>query len=93
VLEYKEPERIMLDMPEVAGDQFRAAMRLAEAGAETRLGWAMLLSWKDNATGACSPVVESCTCGLEGWELYALSRGVELRVEVGGRYVFMFKQV
>jgi len=88
---YSKPDTLKLDMPDTAGGSFVKAKGLAEAEAQKAAGPVMLLSWKDNRTGASSPDVESCTCGIEGWEQYALSRGAELRVEVGRDYVFYFK--
>lgn len=89
------PEIIRLSAPVPgADDPFDAALGLAGKEAEKRFGPAMLLSWKNNRSGAYSPNVEACNpCGLEGWEQYALSRGAEVRIEVGEDYVFMYKLV
>jgi len=89
------PDVIRLAAPETRGDDpFDAAKALAAKEAEKRFGPSMLLSWKNNRTGAYSPNVEACnSCGLEGWEQYALSRGSEIRIEVGEDYVFMYKLV
>ena len=55
---------------------------------------AFLISWKNNLTGQSSPSVESCRCDIEGWELYALTRGATLRVEInGGQIVFLFMPI
>jgi Domain of unknown function (DUF5619) len=90
-LDDKGPEVIRLP---AQGSSFDIAMRHAGNEAERRCGMVMLLSWKNNLTGAYSPNVEACnSCGLEGWEQYAQSRGAEIRVEVGDDYVFMYKLV
>jgi hypothetical protein len=76
------------------GDIFSAARAAAIKALEERKIDAVLISWKNNLTGDASPAVESCRCGFEGWELYALSRGATLRVEVnGGDMVFLFMPV
>lgn len=92
-MKYPEPETVYIVMPEGGDIPFDTAKALAVAEAKSRTSSAMLLSWKDNTTGAYSPVVEACgDCGLEGWELYAASRGAQLRIEVnGGDYVFLFR--
>ena len=75
----------------VEGENFAAAKLAAEKAAATELTDAMLVSWKDNLTGESSPNVMACgESNLEGWEMYAHSRGARLRVEVGGGYVFIF---
>lgn len=91
-MSHPEPRTLKLDMPDAAPEEgFAAAKRLAQLEAERDSGPVMLVSWKDELTGMSSPDVEACTCGVEGWEQYAISRGSELRVEVGGKYVFYFK--
>jgi len=71
---------------------YDAAMAAALKAAEAELSDAMLVSWKNNLTGESSPNVDACgVSDLEGWEMYAESRGATLRVEVnGGDYVFIF---
>jgi Domain of unknown function (DUF5619) len=78
-----------------AGDDIFSASRAAAIKAlEERKIDAVLISWKNNLTGESSPRVESCRCGIEGWELYAVSRGATLRVEVnGGDIIFLFMPV
>jgi len=92
-MKYPEPETVFLVMPEGGDEPFMTAKLLAESEANSRTGSAMLVSWKDNTTGVCSPDVEACgDCGLEGWELYAASRDADLRIEInGGDYVFIFR--
>jgi len=79
----------LADAPDDPDELFSAAMKRAsdEAGPG-----AFMLSWKDARTGMSSPNVESCGgCDMEGWEQYAIKRGADLRVEVGGGdYVFMY---
>ena len=79
-------------VPGVGEPPFLAAQRAAIIAATASSGEVMLLAWKDNLTGNVSPDVAACgPCGLEGWELYAQSRGGDVRVEVhGGDYVFIF---
>lgn len=92
-MRYPEPETVYLVMPEGGDEPFMTAKLLAQSEAETRTGSAMLVSWKDSATGAVSPDVECCgDCELAGWEQYAASRDAKLRIEVnGGEYVFIFR--
>ncbi len=89
-----EPRAIFISM-DTAGvkDPFTAAKRAALTEAERLSECPMLISWKDNRTGEKSPNVIACKeCYLDGWEMYAASRGADLRVEVnGGEYVFIFK--
>ena len=74
------------------GGGFDAAMKAAFHEAEKAGGDFMLLAWHDNESGRSSPEVEACGIGpMPGWEMFATSRGADLRVEVGGgKYVFMF---
>jgi Domain of unknown function (DUF5619) len=75
-------------------DIFSASRTAAAEALEEQNINAVLISWKNNLTGESSPQVESCRCGFEGWELYALTRGATLRVEInGGQIVFLFMPV
>jgi hypothetical protein len=78
----------------VGGDIFSASRTAAIKALEEQKIDAVLISWKNNLTGESSPQVESCRCGFEGWELYAITRGATLRVEInGGEIVFLFMPV
>lgn len=53
----------------------------------------MSLSWLDRKTGRHSPDVDCCREeDKESWEIYAESRGGELRIEVGDEYIFIFRE-
>jgi len=87
-----EPKMIFIQADtSKASNPFQAA----KAAAEDAAGDAMLVSWKNNLTGEFAPNVISCKeCYLDGWEMYAASRGADLRVEVnGGEYAFIFKRM
>lgn len=77
------------------GGGFEAAQKAAVHEAEKDGGDPMLIAWHDNESGRSSPEVEACGCTtLAGWEVYAGSRGADLRVEVdGGKYVFIFLHI
>lgn len=92
-MRYPEPRAAFItSSPDGGEPPFIAAKLAAEEAAEDGSGPAMLVSWKNNLTGEFSPNVVACReCYLDGWEMYAASRGADLRVEVnGGEYVFMF---
>jgi len=75
-------------------DIFSASRTAAAKALEEQEINAVLISWKNNLTGESSPPVEACRCDIEGWELYALTRGATLRVEInGGEIVFLFMPV
>jgi Domain of unknown function (DUF5619) len=75
-------------------DIFSASRAAALRALEEQNINAVLISWKNNLTGESSPSVQSCRCDIEGWELYAFSRGATLRVEInGGQIVFLFMPV
>jgi len=77
---------------EEVGD-FAAAKRLAHVVALERLGpEAILWSWNDTKKDKHSPPVECCGSDCEpAWEVYAVSRGGNLKVTVnGGDYEFIF---
>ena len=55
---------------------------------------AMLLSWKNNATGEYHPKTECGAMKKPAWIVFAESRGADLSVHVnGGEYVFLFLKV
>ena len=75
-------------------DIFSASRSAAAEALEEQDINAFLISWKNNLTGESSPSVKSCRCDIEGWELYALTRGATLRVEInGGEIVFLFMPI
>lgn len=80
--------------PEQPPADYRAAMRLAGAEAEARLGACMLLSWYDRDRDFESPQHAS-EChqpgAIPGYVEYGLSHGAKLVVDVGdGRFVFFY---
>lgn len=66
---------------------FSSAEKLAKNVAERR-GSAILLAYYDKETGMKFPNVDCC--GEKSWEVYAKSRGGNLRVVVG-RFEFIFR--
>jgi hypothetical protein len=75
------------------GIGFGAAQAAAKTEADRILSEPMILSWLDRRTGQHSPPVDCCGDeGKEAWEIYAETRGGTLRVEVGGDYVFIFRE-
>ena len=73
--------------------EFSAAQVLARAEASRFLTEPMVLSWLNRQTGQRSPNVDCCGKeGKEAWEIYAESRGGTLRVEIGDRYTFIFRE-
>ena len=75
------------------GGDFSAARREAKKAASEKLGSDPILwSWHDTKTGQRSPLVDCCGDDCEpAWEVYAASRGGNLKVEVdNGRYEFYF---
>ena len=72
---------------------FRDAQDLARTEAGKFLTEPMALSWLNRETGQHSPSVECCgNDNKEAWEIYAESRGATLRVEIGVKYVFLFRE-
>ncbi|MFO8009943.1 MAG: AF1514 family protein [Dehalococcoidia bacterium] len=72
---------------------FDQARKLADAEAGKHLKEPMNLSWLDRIQDRHFPNVECCQeDGKESWEIYAESRGGEVRVEVGESYVFIFRE-
>lgn len=92
------PDRAGLSEVALAPDppptDYRAAMTLAQAEADARLGECMLLSWYDRDRDFESPQhAGEChqDSAVPGYVDYALYRGATLRVGVdGGRFVFYF---
>ena len=85
---------LRIDVSELDLD-FNAALKLATAIAEQRLGDdTMLLSWYDRERDLESPAgVSECHegCATKGSWDYALNRGARLAVEVdAGRYFFCY---
>ena len=80
--------------PDPPPADYRAAMSLAQAEADARLGECMLLSWYDRDRDFESPQhAGEChrDSAVPGYVDYALYRGATLRVDVdGGRFVFYF---
>lgn len=73
---------------------YRAAMKLADAEATTRLGNYMLLSWYDRDRDFESPQ-HSSECqsagAMPGYAVYGLHHGATLMVDIeGGRFVFFY---
>lgn len=72
---------------------FEQARELASAEALKYLREPMNLSWLDTIAERHYPNVECCQReGKESWEIYAESRGGEVRVEVGSSYVFIYRE-
>ena len=91
-----EPLQKIISVRIEAGPQdiFSVSRTAADGALDEQKINAFLISWKNNLTGESSPSVESCRCDIEGWELYALSRGATLRVEInGGQIVFLFMPI
>ena len=73
--------------------EFSAALVAARAEASRFLTEPMVLSWLNRQTGQRSPNVECCIKeNKEAWEIYAESRGGTLRVEIGDKCVFIFRE-
>ena len=73
---------------------YLAALPLARAAAQARLGECMLLSWSDRDRDFEAPqhVSECHQAGaVPGYVDYAVHRGATLKVDIeGGRFVFFF---
>ena len=83
--------------PEERLPDYRAAMRLANAEAEKRLGEHMLLSWYDRDRDFESPQHAS-ECHLDsavpGYVDYGINHGATLKVDIEqGRFVFFYLPV
>ena len=73
--------------------EFSAAQVFARAEASRFLTEPMVLSWLNRQTGQRSPNVNCCGKeDKEAWEIYAESRGGTLRVEIGDKYIFIFRE-
>ena len=72
-----------------------AALPLARAEAQARLGDCMLLSWYDRDRNFEAPQhVSEChqASAVPGYVDYAVHRGASLKVDIeGGRFVFFFR--
>ena len=72
---------------------FEQARELASVEADKYLHEPMNLSWLDTIADRHYPNVECCQeDGKESWEIYAESRGGEIRVEIGSDYIFIFRE-
>ncbi len=75
----------------VGGLSFEEAQNLATKEAQNHLKDPILLSWLNRKTGRHFPNVECCGDECKtSWEIYAESRGGNVRVEVGQDYIFIF---
>jgi len=76
---------------------YLAAMTLAKAAAQARLGECMLLSWYDRDRDFEAPQhVSEChqASAVPGYVDYALHRGANLRVDIEqGRFVFFYRSL
>jgi len=73
--------------------EFSAAQALAKVEASRLLTVPMVLSWLNRQTGQRSPNIDCCGKGdKEAWEIYAESREGTLRVEIGDKYIFIFRE-
>ena len=86
-------EQVRLD-PVPPLEDYRAAMALANAEAERRLGDHMLLSWYDRDRDFESPQ-HSSEChqasATPGYVDYGIHHGAKLMIDVhGGRFVFFY---
>ncbi len=83
----------ILKLKHGSGLDFDEAYSLARGEAVKHLSDPMIMGWLDRKTGRHSPDVDCCREeGKESWEIYAESRGGNLRIEVGDEYVFIFRQ-
>jgi hypothetical protein len=77
------------------GFDFAAAKALADAAAAQRLDGPICLSWYDRANDRESPAhAGEChvDCEMPGYVEYAVTRGAELKIVVGGGdYVFCYR--
>jgi hypothetical protein len=75
------------------GLKLEEALSLAAREAAKHTADPMLLGWLDRTTGRHSPDVDCCQAeGKETWEIYAESRGGNVRIEFGDTYVFIFRE-
>ena len=84
-------------VPETRLADYRAAMRIADAEAELRLGDYMLLSWYDRDRDFESPQHASeChqDSAVPGYVDYGIHHGATLKVDIErGRFVFFYLPV
>lgn len=72
---------------------FEEAQELATEETRKHLKEPMTLSWLDRKVDRHFPNVDCCQeDGKDSWEIYAESRGGNVRVEVGEWYVFIFRE-
>ncbi len=72
---------------------FREARSIANQEAIKYIEDPMILSWLNRKTGQHSPDVNCCQeDGKESWEIYAESRGGNLRIEVDDQFVFILRE-
>ena len=70
---------------------FDQAKIMAEREALVLLEDPMLLSWLDRPNGRHYPVTE-CSNELPAWQVYAETRGAQLKVDVNkGEFVFIYR--
>jgi len=84
-------------LPDPSLTDYQAAMALAQAEAEQRLGDFMLLSWYDRDRDFEAPQ-HSSECHLDsaipGYVDYGISHGATLMVDIeDGRFVFFFMPI
>ncbi len=73
--------------------EFDEAQAQASGEAARHVADPMLLGWLNRVTGRHNPDLDCCQEeGKETWEIYAGSRGGTVRIEVGDRYVFIFRE-
>lgn len=72
---------------------FTEAYSLAREKAKNYFRDPMALSWLNRQTGRYSPDIDYChEEGKESWEIYGESRGGTLRIEIGDKYAFIFRE-
>ncbi len=72
---------------------FTEAYAVARNEAKMHVHDPMALSWLNRNTDRYSPDIDYCQEeGKESWEIYGESRGGTLRIEIGDKYAFIFKE-
>ena len=72
---------------------FDEAQSLAREEAARHFSEPMELAWLNRETGRHCPDVDCCQAERkESWEIYAENRGGSLRVEIGERFIFIFRE-
>ncbi len=97
----REPDLSAIEVveltPEPPPADYLAAMQLANAEADARLGEHMLLSWYDRDRGFESPQHASeChqDSAIPGYVDYGINHGARLKVDIDhGRFVFFYMPV